>query len=218
MTIWHHSVYQGRQDCHPSFYLLPTLSHYGWSPYLGKSHRSSCLQYHCPSFNPFRKCWSSWSNKNLTPHVTSWSKHYQSKTIWFWKKIAKHMIKLLKNHSTDQFGDLFTKELTKLGNWTPNKEIHVVVILCCINAWKGELIFSFDLVCFVNICKKKGRLAVINSAKVGMIFYLSGIDSHTTINSQKIDSYILEANSCNQLTLLLIPNGIPEILRLNSWF
>ena len=51
--------------------------------------------------------------ETLPPQFTPRSKHYHTKTIWFREEIVKRGIRLLKNETSEQLGDMFTKGLAR---------------------------------------------------------------------------------------------------------
>ncbi len=51
--------------------------------------------------------------ETLPPQFTPRSKYYATKTIWFREEIYRRGIKLLKIETTEQLGDMFTKDLAK---------------------------------------------------------------------------------------------------------
>jgi hypothetical protein len=51
--------------------------------------------------------------ETLPPQFTLRSKYYATKTIWFREEINKRGIKLLKIETSEQLGDMFTKDLAK---------------------------------------------------------------------------------------------------------
>ena len=53
--------------------------------------------------------------ETLPPRFNPWSKHCDSKTIWFCKDIHKHGVNLKMIATMDQQGDISTKGLTRVG-------------------------------------------------------------------------------------------------------
>ena len=51
--------------------------------------------------------------ETLPPQFTPRSKYYATKTIWFWEKIHKREIKLLKIETSEHLEDMFTKGLAR---------------------------------------------------------------------------------------------------------
>jgi hypothetical protein len=51
--------------------------------------------------------------ETIPPQFTPRSKYYAIKTVWFWEKIQKYGVKLLKIDTIEQLGDIFTKGLAR---------------------------------------------------------------------------------------------------------
>ncbi len=126
-----------------------SFSYHGWIQYHGWSHRSACWQYYHSNLDSWRYAVALVIAKTLLPQFTSQSKYYNMKTIWFWKEIVKHGIKLLKISTTENLGDLFTDELPK-PRFEHLRKIDGMLILWYIDAWEGVLIITLDIVCLVK--------------------------------------------------------------------